>query len=161
MHSVDGDRRRKYLTLYGVEVCVTAWYLIHGIPKSTFHSYVQGYNEGVLSTSHGNRGCNRPRIGTVQVMGTIAAIVKENADQMPHQMRGIGHGRVDTLKYLHAGNNWKRVMADANEVRITVSRMNCIGRSPDGRQSFTISHFYLLCCPRSGLRLELFSDGFF
>ena len=98
MHSVQGDRRRKYLTLHGVEVCVTAWYLIHGIPKSTFHSYVQRYNKGVLSIAHGNRGCKRSRIGTIQVMGTIAAIVKENADQMPHQMRGIDHGRMDTLK---------------------------------------------------------------
>ena len=40
MHSVHGDRRRKYLMLHGVEVCATMWYLIHGIPKSTFHSYV-------------------------------------------------------------------------------------------------------------------------
>jgi hypothetical protein len=40
----------------------------------------------------------------------------ENADQMPHQMRGIGHGRMDTLKFLPAGNNWKRVQVDANEV---------------------------------------------
>ena len=160
MHSVHGDRRRKYLTLHGVEVCATAWYLIHGIPKSTFHSYVQRYNEGVLSTAHGNRGCKRPRIGTVQVMGTIAAIVKENVDQMPHQMRGIGHGRVDTLKYLPTGNNWKRVMADANEVRITVSRMSCIGRYPDGRQPLTSSRLYLQYCPRGGLCLELFTDGF-
>ena len=91
------------------------------------------YNKGVLSTAHGNKGCKRSRIGTVQVMDTIATIVKENADQMPHQMRGIGHGRVDTLKYLPAGNNWKRVMADANEVRITVSRMSCIRRSRDAR----------------------------
>ena len=106
----------------------------HGIPKSTFHSYVQRYNEGVLSTTHRNTGCKRPWIGTVQVMGTIAAIVKENANQMPHQMRGIGHGRVDTLKYLPIGNNWKRVMADANEIRIIVSRMSCIGRSPNARQ---------------------------
>ena len=60
MHSVDGDHRRKYLTLHGVEVCATVWYLIHGIPKSTFHSYVQRYNEGVLSTGHGNKGCKRP-----------------------------------------------------------------------------------------------------
>ena len=59
----------------------------------------------VMSTMHGNRVCKRPRIGTVQVMGTIAAIVKENADQMPHQMRGIVHGRMDTLKYLPASNN--------------------------------------------------------
>ena len=161
MHSVHGDRRRKYLTLHGVEVCATAWYLIHGIPKFTFHSYMQRYNEGVLSTAHGNRGCKRPRIGTVQVMGTIVAIVMENADQMPHQMRGIGHGRVDTLKYLPAGNNWKRVMADANEVRITVSRMSCIGRYPNGRQPLTSSRLYLQYCPRGGLRLELFSDGFF
>ena len=93
-------------------------------------------------------------------MGTIAAIMKENADQMPHQMRGIGHGRVDTLKYFSTGNNWKRVMADANEVRITVSRMSCIGRSPDARP-LTVSRFYVLYCPRGGLCLELFSDGFF
>ena len=121
MHSVNGDRRKKYLTLHGVEACATAWYLIHGIPKSIFYSYVQRYNEGVLSIAHRNRDCKRPRIGIVQVMGTIAAIVKENADQMPHQMRGIGHGRVDTLKYLPADNNWKQVMADANEVRVTLS----------------------------------------
>ena len=65
MHSVDGDHRRKYLTLHGVKVCVIAWYLIHGIPKFTFHSYVQRYNERVLSIAHGNRGCKRSWIGTV------------------------------------------------------------------------------------------------
>ena len=52
MHSIDGDSRRRYLTLHDVVVCATAWYLIHGIPKSTFHSYVQRYNEGILSTLH-------------------------------------------------------------------------------------------------------------
>ena len=161
MHLVHGDYRRKYLTLHGVEVCTIAWYLIHGIPKSTFHSYMQRYNEDILSTAHGNRGCKRPRIGTVQVMDTIAAIMKENIDQMPHQMRGIGHRRVYTLKYLPAGNNWKRVVDDINEVRITVSRMSCIRRSLDARQSLTNSHFSLLYCPHNGLRLELFSDGFF
>ena len=92
-------------------------------------------------------------------MDTIAAIVKENADQMPHQMRGIGHGRVDTLKYLPAGNNWERVMVDANEVRVTISRTSCIGRSPDGCHSLINSHFSLLHCPRSGLRLEIYNHG--
>ena len=93
-------------------------------------------------------------------MDTIATIVKENVDQMPHQMRGINHGRVDTLKYLPAGNNWKRVMADANEVRITVSRMSCIGKYPDGRQPLTSSRLYLQYCPHGGLCLELFTNGF-
>ena len=87
MHSIHGDCRRQYLTLHGVEVCATAWYLIHGIPKSTFHSYVHRYHEGIRLTAHGNKGCKRLRIGIVQVISTIAAIVKENVDQMPHQMR--------------------------------------------------------------------------
>ena len=55
MHSVDGDRRRKYLTLHGMEVCATEWYLIYGILKSTFHSYVQRYNE-VVYQQHKERG---------------------------------------------------------------------------------------------------------
>ena len=93
---------------------------------------------------HGNRGCKRPRIETVQVMGTIAAIVKKNANQMPHQMRGIKHRRVDTLKYLLVGNNWKGVMVDANEVRVIVSRISCIGRSPDGCHSLINNHFSFL-----------------
>jgi hypothetical protein len=49
-------------------------------------------------------------------MGSMTTIINENADQMPHQMWGIGHGRMDTLKFLSAGNNWKRVQVDANEV---------------------------------------------
>ena len=77
-------------------------------------------------------------------MGSIAIIVKENADQMPHQMQGIGHGRLNTLKYLPAGNNWKQVMVDANEVRVIVSVISCIKRSPDGCHSLTDSHFSLL-----------------
>jgi hypothetical protein len=46
----------------------------------------------------------------------MSAIICENVDQMPHQMRGIGNGRLDTLKFLLVGNNWKRVQAATNEV---------------------------------------------
>ena len=45
--SVDGqfcysgnNRKRKYVTLLGQDICATAWYKIHGIPKSTFHEYM-------------------------------------------------------------------------------------------------------------------------
>ena len=86
MYFINGDCRRKYLKLHGLEVCTTAWYLIHSIPKSTFHNYVQRYNKRILSTMHGNNGSKQPQIGTVQIMGTIVAIVKENGDQMHHQM---------------------------------------------------------------------------
>ena len=116
MHRVKWTRKRKYITLEGVEVCGRAWYIIHGMPKSTYHNYLDKYKEGVVCASHRNKGIKRPRIRTVQVAGTMKAIIDNVADQMPHQMRSIGNGRMDTLKYLPAGHNWKRVQADSNEV---------------------------------------------
>jgi hypothetical protein len=41
----------------------------------------------------------------MQAMGTIAAIIEENADHMPHQMRGTVMGQMDTLKFLPSGHN--------------------------------------------------------
>ena len=49
-------------------------------------------------------------------MGTMTTIINEKADQMSHQMQGIGREGVDTLKFLPAGIKWKRIQADANEV---------------------------------------------
>ena len=118
LRRVDGNKKRKYITLEGVEVCGTAWYIIHGLSKSCYHNYIDKYQQGVVSTTHGNRGVRRSRVGVVQVTGTMEAIINSNADQMPHQMRGVGNGRVDTLKYLPASNNWKRIRADANEVQL-------------------------------------------
>ena len=103
LHLVGAKRKWKYIMLEGVEVCDTAWYIIHGIPKSTYHNYIEKYKEGVLLSTHGNKGIKRPRFRTVQVTGTIKAIVESSSDQMPHQMRAIGNRRVDTLKYLLAG----------------------------------------------------------
>ena len=58
--------------------------------------------------------------------GTMKAIIDSNANQMPHQMRGVGNGRVDTLKYLPVGNNWKRIRADANKVSLLPDLLGCI-----------------------------------
>jgi hypothetical protein len=116
MHSIEGDRKRKYFALHRTEVCVTAWYIIHRIPKYTFFMYIDKFNNGIINLLHGNKGCKLLCIGAVQVIGSMMTIINENIDQMPHQMRGIGHGRMDTLKFLSAGNNWKRVQVDANEV---------------------------------------------
>ena len=104
MHFINGDEKRKYIILHGLDVCATTWYLIHGIPKSTFRSYVERHNEGFLSIVHGNKSYKQLRVGIVQVMAT-ASIVKENRDHMLHQMRRIKHGRMDSLKYLFASNN--------------------------------------------------------
>ena len=71
LHNFEGDRNRKVISLEGAEVCVLAWYRIHGISKSTYHTYSLLYKDGVLLGTHGNKGVKRPRLRTVQVSGTI------------------------------------------------------------------------------------------
>jgi hypothetical protein len=44
------------------------------------------YKEGVVLGTHGNKGIKQPRIGTIQVTGSMKTIFHENVDQMPHQM---------------------------------------------------------------------------
>jgi hypothetical protein len=105
LHRLGHNRKRQYVTLLGTEVCATTWRKIHSIPKSTYHSYVEQYKVGTVSSTHGNACVKRPRLGAVQAMGTIAAIIEENADHMPHQMRGTVMGQMDTLKFLPSGHN--------------------------------------------------------
>ena len=54
LHAVGVKWKRKYITLEGVEVCGTVRYIFHGIPKSTYHNYIEKYKEGVFSSMHGN-----------------------------------------------------------------------------------------------------------
>ena len=74
------------------------------------------YRRGVINGTHGNKGIKRPRLATVQAMGSMSSIINDSSDQMPHQMRSVGNGRVDTLKFLPAGNNWKQIRATVNQV---------------------------------------------
>jgi hypothetical protein len=105
LHRLGHNRKRQYVTLLGIEVCATAWRKIHSILKSTYHSYVEQYKGGTVSSTHGNVGVKRPWLGTVQAMDTIATIIEENVDHMPHQKRGTVKGRMDTLKFLPFGHN--------------------------------------------------------
>ena len=57
--------KQKYVTLLGQDICATAWYKIHGIPKSTFHEYMDQYKKGIVSSTHGNKDVKQPRLGTV------------------------------------------------------------------------------------------------
>ena len=80
----------------------------------------------------------------------MKSIIDKSTDQMPHQMRGIGNGRMDTLKYLPAGKNWKRVRTDANKVYSCLfSKFLSIWRSPvnpwpntTSRLWFNVVEFY-------------------
>jgi hypothetical protein len=38
LHSVPG-RTKKYITMAGNDICENAWYIIHGVSRSTYHNY--------------------------------------------------------------------------------------------------------------------------
>ena len=114
------NRKRKYVTLLGQDIYATAWYKIHGIPKSTFHEYMDQYKKGIVSSTHGNKDVKRPRLGTVQALSTITTIINDSTDHMPNQMRITVPGRMDTLKFLSSGHSWKKIQIDATEVLLCI-----------------------------------------
>lgn len=124
-HYVGSNRKQKYVTLNGMDVCATAWYKIHGIPKLTFHEYMDQYKRGAVSSKHGNKDVKRPLLRRVQALGTITAIINETTDLMPNQMRMIAPGRMDTLKFLPSGHSWKMIQQDATQVLTTNNTPSC------------------------------------
>ena len=64
----------------------------------------------------------RPRLGTVQALGTITAIINKSTDHMPNQMWITVLGRMDTLKFLSSGHSWKKIQTDATEVLLCIVR---------------------------------------
>ena len=105
---VGNNRKQKYVTLLGQDICATTWYKIHGIPKLTFHDYMDQYKD-IVSSTHENKDVKRPHLGTVQALGTITAIINETIDHMPNQMRMTALGQMDTLKFLPSGHSWKMI----------------------------------------------------
>ena len=116
------NRKQKYVTLLGQDICATAWYKIHGIPKSTFHEYMDQYKKGIVSSTHRNKDVKQPRLGTMQALGTITAIINDSTDHMPNQMRITVPGRMVTLKFLLSGHSWKKIQIDATEVLLCIVR---------------------------------------
>jgi hypothetical protein len=58
LHHLGHNGKRQYVTSLGTKVYATAWQKIHNIPKSTFHTYVEQYKGGTVSSTHGNVGVN-------------------------------------------------------------------------------------------------------
>ena len=116
MHYVENNRKRKFVTLIGLEVCATVWWRIHGIPNSTFHTYTHQYKRGIVLGTHDNEGIKGPRLSSVQAVDAVATIIDERADQMPHQMHITQSGQMDTLKSIPGGETWKLIQAVAFEV---------------------------------------------
>ena len=74
------------------------------------------YDKGVISSTHGNKDIKRPRLGTMQTLCTITAIIDGCIDHMPNQMRITTPGRVDMVKFLPSAHKWKMIQATDTQV---------------------------------------------
>ena len=122
LHSLP-ERRKKFLTLSGREVCENAWYSIHGISRAAYHKYKAAALAGRINEMHGNSGITRPRPHTIQAEANFATIIQENADHMPNEFRNIGRKRVNNLLVLPSALNWDHMRDISNSV-LPSSRFN-------------------------------------
>ena len=104
LHSLP-ERRKKFLTLSGSEVCENAWYSIHGISRAAYHKYKAAALAGRVNGTHENSGLSRLRLHTIQAEANFATIIQENADRMPNEFRNIGRKRVNNLLVLPSALN--------------------------------------------------------
>ena len=117
------ERRKKFLTLSGREVCENAWYSIHGVFRAAYHKYKAAALAGRINGMHGNSGITRPRPHTIQAEANFATIIQESADRMPNEYRNIERKRVNNLLVLPSALNWDHMRDISNSV-LPSSRFN-------------------------------------
>ena len=106
----------KVVTLENVEVCCTAWYIIHAVSKADFYRFRKYSSLGRRSRFHGNFGAKKPREATLQAAATLSTIIVPLADAMPHKTRTLSSGEKVVQMVLPTGTKWKNILTDINEV---------------------------------------------
>ena len=99
------ERQKKFITLGNRKVCENAWYIIHGISRSTYDKYKAAAHAGRVNGTHGNSRIPCPRAHTIQAEANFMTIIQENVDRMPNEFRNIGNKRVNNLLVLPAALN--------------------------------------------------------
>ena len=107
---------RKVITLESMDVCCTAWHIIHGVSKAEFYRQASYAKEGRRSRMHGNVGLKKPREATRQAAATLATIIVPLADATPHKTRTLPTGEKVVEKVLPTGTKWKDILLDVNDV---------------------------------------------
>jgi len=51
---------KEWITLKNINVCLTAWWTIHGISKATFYRFKHMTKDSVEAEGHGNLGLKKP-----------------------------------------------------------------------------------------------------
>ena len=110
----------RVVTLEGIDVCSRAWYLIHGIGKSTFHRHVKDVENGARVGEHGNTGSKKTRIHIVQATATLQCLVENTADKMPHRSTTLDSGEKVVSMQLPPSFKWKERLPQINAVNTSM-----------------------------------------
>ncbi len=108
-------------TFDGKKVCNKAWYVMHGIGKSTFYRLRNKFLDGACSGNHGNSGIIRKSMTHVEMAKSlIQGFIDNNADQMPHKSRTTMHGTRETQRVLPSMYKQVDILREVNDTLITL-----------------------------------------
>jgi len=78
---------KEWITLKKIDVCLTAWWTIHGISKATFYRFKCMANAEMEAKAHGNLGLKKPRKQTLQATAMLRNLIVGQANKMPYKSR--------------------------------------------------------------------------
>ena len=107
---------RKVVTLQNIEVCCTAWYIIHAVSNAYFYRFRNYSLQGQRSRFHDNYDTKKPREATLQAVATLSTIIMSLADAMPHKTRILSSGENVVKMVLPTGTKWNNMLLDINEI---------------------------------------------
>ena len=110
----------RIVTLEGIDVCSHAWYLIHGIEKSTFHRHAKDVENGARMGEHGNTMSKKTQIHTVQATTMLRCLVENTVDQMPHRSTTLDLGEKVVSMQLPPSFKWKERLPQMNAVNTSM-----------------------------------------
>jgi len=112
-------RRRKVVTLEGLDICLDAWMMIHKVSCHMLERYKAKAKAEVQAAPHGNTNRMKTRPTTIQAIKTLRLLLEASVDHIPHLSRTLPNREKVCLKVLPIGTEWKQLLASVNEVRTT------------------------------------------
>ena len=113
-HIHEDARRKKMVTIEGINVCLCAWMLIAGVAESTFYRYLKFMKANREARDHGNTRLLKPREHTQQATASLKCILDREADHMPHRTQSLKAGEKVVSKILLASFQWKDQLKKLN-----------------------------------------------
>ena len=106
---------KEWITLKGREVCLTAWWIIHGISRATYYRYKDKAVAGKQAEVHGNVGSKKPCMHTLQATATLRSLIQSDADRMLHKTKTLESGEKVPSMVLPSAFQWSDQLEKINE----------------------------------------------